>query len=265
MRTVSVHLVFAWLVLFMWFAGLDSALAQATEARATGEGTTLTGVVQYQDLRRAGASESDQALVQVRDEEGTSIAETVTNDAGEFSVLVPKDGTFSVSAAQGALRSEYVIVRGDAPPRAPIRLTLARVEEIALEVISTLPPIPYRESSETYSVNRKDIETLPRGNNVDFEDVLATVPGATYGALKQIHIRQDHANLQLRIDGVPIPETVTSTFTDVISPRAWERADIILGGMEAQYGNRTAAVVDITGKSGTKPGFGSVQMLYESR
>ena len=261
MRSVFGRIVSVLLVLCMWFVVLNSPFAEAAERQPEVGATTITGIVQYQDLRRAGASESNQAVVQVRDEEGTTIAETVTNDAGEFSVPVPKDGTYSVSASQGSLRSEYVIVRGDAPPRDPIRLTLARVEEMALEVISTLPPIPHRESSETYSVNRKDIETLPRGNNVDLEDVLATVPGATYGALKQVHIRQDHANLQLRIDGVPIPETVTSTFTDVISPRAWERADIILGGMEAQYGNRTAAVVDITGKSGTKPGFGSVQMF----
>jgi outer membrane receptor protein involved in Fe transport len=47
----------------------------------------------------------------------------------------------------------------------------------------------------------------------------------------------------------------------VITPRAWERADIILGGMEAQYGNKTAALIDITSKSGTRPGFGSLQMF----
>ena len=41
----------------------------------------------------------------------------------------------------------------------------------------------------------------------------------------------------------------------------WERADIILGGMEAQYGNKTALLVDITSKSGTRPGFGSAQIF----
>ena len=91
--------------------------------------------------------------------------------------------------------------------------------------------------------------------------MLLTIPGAVNGSLKQTHIRQDHANFQVRIDGVPIPDTVSSTFTDVISPRSWERADIILGGMEAQYGNRTAAVIDITSKSGTRPGFGAVQLF----
>ena len=80
-------------------------------------------------------------------------------------------------------------------------------------------------------------------------------------ALKQTHIRQDHANQQFRIDGIPIPDTVSGTFADIVPPRAWERADIILGGMEAQYGNKTALVVDITSKSGTNPGFGSAQVF----
>ncbi len=94
----------------------------------------------------------------------------------------------------------------------------------------------------------KDVEALPRGNNLDLHDVLLTIPGAVNGSLKQVHIRQDHANLQFRIDGVPIPDTITSQFADLLSPRVWERADITLGGMEAQYGNRTAAVIDITSK-----------------
>jgi hypothetical protein len=142
-----------------------------------------------------------------------------------------------------------------------VTLTLSQTRDIALEIVSPLPPIQTKASSETYALSRKEIEVLPRGNNNEFHEVLLTIPGAAYGALKQVHVRQDHANLQLRIDGVPIPDTVSSTFSDVISPRAWERADIVLGGMEANVGNKTAALVDITTKSGTKPGFGSVQVF----
>jgi hypothetical protein len=219
-------------------------------------GLAITGSVQNQDLRRI-----PQAIVQVRDQEGSIVADGVTNDAGEFSVAAPGAGTYSVSAVHDTYRSEYVIVKILADAPSPIKLTLAGSREIALEIVSQLPPIQFKASSETYSVSRKDIEALPRGNNVELHDVLQTIPSVTYGALKQLHIRQDHANMQFRIDGVPIPDTVSSTFSDVITPRAWERADIILGGMEAQYGNKTAAIVDITSKSGTKPGFGSVQMF----
>jgi len=216
----------------------------------------IVGSVQNQDLRRVG-----QVVVEVKNQEGTLVTTGVSNDAGEFSIPVPADGTYSVSAIQDTYRSEYIVLKIGAEASDPITLTLSKTKEIALEVRSPLAPIQYKASSETYSVSRKDIETLPRGNNVELQDVLITIPGAVYGSLKQVHIRQDHANIQLRIDGVPIPDTVSSTFSDVISPRAWERADIILGGMEAQYGNKTAAVLDITTKSGTKPGFGSAQMF----
>lgn len=217
--------------------------------------TTITGTVQNQDLRRV-----PQAVIEVKDQEGVLVSSGVSDEAGEFTLSVPVQGTYSVSAVQETYRSEYVVlVLGEDQPK-PVILTLSKTKEIALEVISPLPPIHYKASSETYSLSRKEIETLPRGNNNEFHDVLLTIPGAAYGALKQVHIRQDHANLQLRIDGVPIPDTVSSTFSDVISPRAWERADIVLGGMEANVGNKTAALIDITTKSGTKPGFGSVQM-----
>src|SRR5687767_9877675 len=183
----------------------------ATEAKA------LVGTVQYQDLRRVG-----QATVQVRNQEGSVVSDAVSNDAGEFSIKLPSEGTYSLSAVQGNLRSEYVIVKAEDPRATPISLTLAPASELAIEVVSTLPPLQYRASSETYSLSRKEIEVLPRGNNIDLNELLYTIPSAAQSALKQVHIRQDHANLQLRIDGVPIPDTVTSTFSDVVTPRAWE-------------------------------------------
>ena len=230
------------------------AAAQGEEPAASAR--TLTGFVQNQDLRRV-----DQAIVRVRDVEGTIVAEGITNQAGKFSVTVPQEGTYSVGAVQDTYRSEYVIVKVGTVKLAPVTLTLALTQEIALEIVSPLAAIQYKASSETYQLSRKDVEILPRGNNVEVPDVLLTIPSVVYGALKQTHIRQDHANQQLRIDGIPIPDTVTGAFADIVPPRAWERADIILGGMEAQYGNKTAMVLDITSKSGTKPAFGSLQIF----
>jgi outer membrane receptor protein involved in Fe transport len=235
------------------FAADDNSIAYAAEA---GRSQRITGTVQHQDFRRV-----EQAVVQVRDQEGNTVGEGMTNHAGEFQVSVPRAGTYSVSAVFDTYRSEYVVVKLGAEPPSPIALTLAMTKEIALEIVSPLPAIQYRASSETYQLSRKDIEALPKGNNTDVYEVLLTVPSVVYGGLKQTHIRQDHANQQFRIDGIPIPETVTGAFADIVPPRAWERADIILGGMEAQYGNKTALVLDITSKSGTTPGFGSVQLF----
>ncbi|MBH0196916.1 MAG: TonB-dependent receptor [Nitrospira sp.] len=243
-----------WLVV-MTVSGLSmyGSSAYAEDGYAS---TTIVGTVHNQDLRRVA-----QAVIEVKDPEGVLVASGVSDDAGDFVLSLSARGTYSVSAVRDTYRSEYVVLTlGEEAPK-PITLTLSRTKEIALEVVSPLPPIQTKASSETYSLSRKEIEVLPRGNNNEFHDVLVTIPGAAYGALKQVHVRQDHANLQLRIDGVPIPNTISSTFSDVISPRAWERADIVLGGMEANVGNKAAALIDITTKSGTKPGFGSLQVF----
>ncbi|NOU11947.1 MAG: TonB-dependent receptor [Nitrospira sp.] len=229
------------------------SVLQAADSEQT---QTIKGVVQQQDLRRV-----PQAVIEVKNQAGDMVSSGVSNDAGEFNVAVPEGGTYSVSAVQETYRSEYVVLTLGEKPVTSVILTLSKTKEVSLEVVSPLPPIQTKASSETYSLSRKDIDILPRGNNNELHDVVLTIPGAVYGSLKQVHVRQDHANLQLRIDGVPIPDTVSSTFSDVISPRAWERADIVLGGMDANVGNKTAALIDITTKSGTKPGFGSVQMF----
>lgn len=228
--------------------------AAAQETRYAVGIRTITGAVQNQDR-----SLIDKARVFLRDQVGEIVAETVSDQSGGFSMTAPASGTYSVNAALGILRSQYVILKIGAVPPRPVLLTLDLPTEIALDVVAPLPPLKYRSSSETFSLNRKEIEALPRGNNIDLDQLLLTIPSAAADALKQVHIRQDHANLQFRIDDVPIPDTVTSTFTDVLTPRAWERSDIILGGPEARYGDRTAAVFTITPKGGTSPAFGSVQ------
>ncbi len=243
------HVTFVMIVMAGIWGTLSTVQAQDNE-----QILAIKGVVQNQDLRRV-----DQAIVQVRDLEGNIVVQGVTNQAGEFTLLLPKEGTYSISAVQDTYKSEFVVVKVGVEPIPPVSLTMAVTKDIALEIVSPLPAIQYRSSSETYQLSRKEIEALPRGNNNDVYQVLQTLPSVVYGSLRQTHIRQDHANQQFRIDGMPIPDTVTGAFADIVPPRAWERADIILGGMEAQYGNKTALILDITSKSGTKPGFGSLQ------
>jgi len=232
------------------------ALGGENTPNATDRVRIITGVVQYEDLRHV-----PQVKVELRDQEGSLLDTQVTNEVGEFIFGVPDSGIYSIRAIQASLSSEAAILKIEMEPLTEVKLTLASRQELTLEVLASLPPIQHHASSETFSVSRKDIEELPRGNNIDLNQVLLTLPSAADGGLGQVHIRQEHAGLQFRIDGVPIPDTVSSVFSDILSPRTWERADIILGGPEAQYGNRTAAVLDVTTKSGTAPAFGSVQFF----
>ena len=128
--------------------GMFSVL-QAADSEQT---QTIKGVVQQQDLRRV-----PQAVIEVKNQAGDMVTSGVSNDAGEFKVAVPEGGTYSVSAVQETYRSEYVVLTLGEEPVTPVILTLSKTKEVSLEVISPLPPIQTKASSETYSAGRRSI------------------------------------------------------------------------------------------------------------
>jgi hypothetical protein len=65
----------------------------------------------------------------------------------------------------------------------------------------------------------------------------------------QLYVRGDHANLQYRINGVMLPEGVTG-FGQVLDTHFADKIDLLTGAMPAQYGLRTAGVIDIKTKGG---------------
>jgi len=204
-----------WLYLGLAFT---FSLGILEDSHAVSGGQKIAGYVQNMDLRRVA-----QTTVELRDQEGALVISESTDDAGEFILVAPGTGVFSIRAIQETYRSEYEIVEVGNEAVGPVVLTMTVTQEIALEVVAPLLPIQPKSSSETYSLNRTEIEALPFGSNIEFNDALLTIPGAVNGSLKQVHIRQDHANFQVRIDGVPIPDTVSSTFTDDFPTRMGTR------------------------------------------
>jgi outer membrane receptor protein involved in Fe transport len=77
-------------------------------------------------------------------------------------------------------------------------------------------------------------------------------------------VRGDHANLQYRINGIVIPEAI-SGFGQVLDTRFADQINVLTGALPAQYGYRTAGVVDIRTKGADLANGGSVDMLFGSR
>ncbi len=70
-------------------------------------------------------------------------------------------------------------------------------------------------------------------------------------------MRNEHLNVQYRINGVIIPDGV-SFFGQGLSPRFIDSMDLVTGALPAQYGLRTSGVVDIRTKSGLFQPGGSI-------
>jgi outer membrane receptor protein involved in Fe transport len=100
-----------------------------------------------------------------------------------------------------------------------------------------------------YTISSGQIENQSLGPNAPFNQVLLRAPGAAQDSFGQIHLRGEHANLQFRINDVLIPEGITG-FGQELDTRFADSVAIITGSLPAQYGLRTAGIVDIRTKNG---------------
>jgi outer membrane receptor protein involved in Fe transport len=99
----------------------------------------------------------------------------------------------------------------------------------------------------SYEVNRQAIEALPQGDNAPLDKVLIQqFPGVTQdsAASGELHVRNEHANLQFRINGIMLPDGV-GAFGQILDTGIVGSLTLLTGALPAQYGLRTAGVLDI--------------------
>jgi TonB dependent receptor len=110
------------------------------------------------------------------------------------------------------------------------------------------------------------IEALPQGTNQTVEKVLLQAPGVSQdsAASGSLHVRNDHANLQFRINGVMLPDGVTG-FGSVLDTGLIGTIALITGALPAEYGLRTVGLVDITTRADAFNNSGSVGLYGGSR
>jgi outer membrane receptor protein involved in Fe transport len=100
-----------------------------------------------------------------------------------------------------------------------------------------------------YTFDKEALEKQPGGTNLTLNKSLLQAPGVVQDSYGVIHVRNEHANLQYRLNGVIVPESI-SGFGTTFDPRIASSIDLITGTLPAQYGYRTAGVVDFKTQSG---------------
>jgi outer membrane receptor for ferrienterochelin and colicins len=108
--------------------------------------------------------------------------------------------------------------------------------------------------ASTYKFDSLAIESEPGGNNQQLNQVMLQLPSAAQDSFGQLHIRGDHNGLQFRLNGVILPDGI-SFFGQTLPPRMISSLKLITGSLPAEYGLRSAGIIDITTKGGAlQPG-----------
>ncbi len=103
----------------------------------------------------------------------------------------------------------------------------------------------------TYRIGQAQIQALPQGENAPFSQVLLRAPGVVADSLGEVHVRGEHGDLTYRVNGVLLPEGLNG-FGQELDTRLIDSVTLIDGSLPAQFGFRTAGIVDVTTKSGNK-------------
>ena len=99
-----------------------------------------------------------------------------------------------------------------------------------------------------YTFDREALNKQPGGTNLTLNKSLLQAPGVTQDSYGVIHVRNEHANLRYRLDGVIVPESI-SGFGTTSDPKIASSIQLITGTLPAQYGYRTAGVVNFKTES----------------
>ena len=118
----------------------------------------------------------------------------------------------------------------------------------------------------TYTITHEAIENMPQGDNAPIDKVILQMPGVSYNSAvsnPNFHVRNEYANVQIRINGVALPEGV-SALGPFLDTNFIGSMSLLTGTLPAQYGLRTAGVLDITSRSYAVPA-GEVSLYGGSR
>jgi hypothetical protein len=147
---------------------------------------------------------------------------------------------------------------GAGPATAP-EATLAPIEVDARRLNEARAGIETQLGASVYTIDSAAIAAMPSGDNSLLNQVVLQAPEVAQDSFGQFHVRGEHNGLQYRINGIALPEGI-SVFGQLLDPRLISSMSLITGALPAEYGLRTAGIIDVTTKSGALDPGGAVSI-----
>jgi outer membrane receptor protein involved in Fe transport len=232
---------------YMLFIRLTSLLLllAATPAFAQNVGTISGTVKDGQGLAIPGAT------VTLTNRVSQGSQNTVSDAQGRFTLNNVPYGTHVLNVAlEGFTPVEQVVeLRSAVPLTRDVELRVGGLQETVNVSGDAL-----LETSSTGShvdIGAGLIDQLPTATpSKQLSAMLLSAPGFIPSQNGRVHVRGSHGQIQYVVDGVPMTDEYSEAFANPLDPRYVKSAEVMTGGIPAEYGGKLAAVVDITSKSG---------------
>jgi outer membrane receptor protein involved in Fe transport len=145
--------------------------------------------------------------------------------------------------------STAAITDASASSNASTPAQLKEIDVTAQRLNDARSTIETQTGASTYTIDSQAIAAMPGGENAQLNQVLLQAPDVVQDSFGQIHVRGDHNDLQYRLNGIILPEGI-SVFSQTLSPWLISSLKLITGALPAEYGLRTAGIIDLSTNSG---------------
>jgi hypothetical protein len=238
-------------------------IAAAAEAKASAK--QVSGTVQD-----AIGQPIKGATVTLKSATGSIVARATTDAQGRFALEGIAPGVYELDVDRSGFRRAVSIITMGRNGAKPLTIALDAQQALSLQLAAkrlgrARNELSPETGSSVYRFSEKAIHELPQGSNTPMNSVLLQAPGVVQDSFGALHIRGEHADIQYRINGIELPEGVTSGFAQTLSPRFAQNISLLEGALPAQYGYHTAGVVQIQTKSGDSLNGGDVEMYGGQR
>src|SRR6202011_4140437 len=193
---------------------------------------------------------------------GTALSQTPAA-AGNSATTLPGIEVTAPRRAQPPRRPKTRVTTGQrretpaAPPQTEAQVVAGKNEKFDEARRNILAPV----GANSYEMNHQAIEAMPQGSNAPLDKALLQVPGVSQdsAASGELHVRNEHGSIQYRINGIMLPDGV-GAFGQILDTGIVGRLSLLTGALPAQYGLRTAGVLDIQTKADAFNNSGSVSV-----
>jgi outer membrane receptor for ferrienterochelin and colicins len=166
----------------------------------------------------------------------------------------------SIFLARAALASAGAEVdAGEGEAAADTKPVVDEIVVVAQKLNEARNGIETQIGASTYTINEAAISAAPGGDNQLLNQVIMQAPDVAQDSFGQFHVRGEHNGLQYRLNGIILPEGI-SVFGQSLSPRLISSLTLVTGALPAEYGLRTAGIIDLTTKSGVIDPGGEVSL-----
>ncbi len=184
---------------------------------------------------------------------GMQVAETATNDAGEyeFTRLLPGEYTLEATAEGFKASSKTITIAAAATLLENISLEVADLTATVTVASDAEQAVQTAETMSANTVTQNTLKTLPLPNE-QLLDALPLVPGVVRGPDGQIDVKGARSSQSsMTVNSANVTDPVTGQFAFNLPIEAVENVQVLTNPYAAEYGKFTGGVTAVTTRSGT--------------